>query len=196
MKTKTKAPVKTAAKRTVVKATRTSAKITKSSKESLEDIFEDMLKDIYWAEKHLLKALPKMAKASYNEELKEAFEGHLKETNGQISRLDQCFALLEMKPQGKVCPAMKGLVEEGEEVIGEHESGHARDAALIAAAQKVEHYEISSYGSLRTMATVLGKVQCAELLEATKDEEAATDEKLTRLSEKINKLASKPEEKH
>lgn len=190
MKTKTKTPAKKAvAKKTVVKATR-SSKLVKSSKESLEDIFEDMLKDIYWAENHLAKALPKMAKASYNEELKEAFEHHLKETKHQISRLDECFALLGMKPQGKKCPAMQGLVEEGQENIDEHEPGHARDAALIGAAQKVEHYEISSYGTLRTMATVLGKVQCAELLEATKDEEAETDEKLTRLSEKINKLAS------
>jgi ferritin-like metal-binding protein YciE len=188
MKTKTKAPAKTTARKTVVKSTR-SSRIVKSSKESLEDIFEDMLKDIYWAESHLSKALPKMAKASYNEELKEAFEGHLKETKGQISRLEQCFSLLGMKAQGKKCAAMQGLVEEGQDAINDHEKGHARDAALIGAAQKVEHYEISSYGTLRTMATVLGKVQCAELLEASKDEEAATDEKLTRLSEKINKLA-------
>lgn len=189
MKTKTKAPAKKAARKTVVKSSR-SSRIVKSSKESLEDIFEDMLKDMYWAENHLSKALPKMAKASYNEDLKEAFESHLKETKGQISRLEQCFSLLGMKAQGKKCPAMQGLVEEGQETIDEHEAGHARDAALIAAAQKVEHYEISSYGTLRTMATVLGKVQCAELMEASKDEEAATDEKLTRLSEKINKWAS------
>lgn len=189
MKTKTKTPAKKAAKKTVVKSTR-SSRIVKSSKESLEDIFEDMLKDIYWAENHLSKALPKMAKASHNDELREAFEGHLKETKGQIARLEQCFSLLGMKAQGKKCPAMQGLVEEGQEAIEDHESGHARDAALIGAAQKVEHYEISSYGTLRTMATVLGKVQCAELLEANKDEEAETDEKLTRLSERINKLAS------
>jgi ferritin-like metal-binding protein YciE len=189
MKTKTKAPAKTTARKTVVKSTR-SSRIVKSSKESLEDIFEDMLKDIYWAENHLSKALHKMAKASYNEELKEAFEGHLKETKGQISRLEQCFSLLGLKAQGKKCAAMQGLVEEGQDVINDHEKGHARDAALIGAAQKVEHYEISSYGTLRTMATVLGKVQCAALMEANKDEEAETDEKLTRLSEKINKLAS------
>ncbi len=189
MKTKTKTPAKKAVKKTPSKAARPASRITKSSQESLEDIFEDMLKDIYWAENHLAKALPKMAKASYNEDLKEAFEAHLKETKNQIARLEQCFSLLGMKAQGKKCPAMQGLVEEGQETIKEHESGHARDAALIGAAQKVEHYEISSYGTLRTMATVLGKVQCAELLEATKDEEAATDEKLTRLSEKINKLA-------
>ena len=190
MKTKTKAPAKKATKKTAVKATRSSSRIMKSSKESLEDIFEDMLKDIYWAENHLAKALPKMAKASYNDDLKEAFESHLKETQGQIARLEQCFGLLTMKPQGKKCPAMQGLVEEGQEAISDHASGHARDAALIGAAQKVEHYEISSYGTLRTMATVLGRVQCAELMEANKDEEAETDEKLTRLAEKINKLAT------
>lgn len=190
MKTKTKNPVKKAAKKTAVKSTRSSSRMVKSSKESLEDIFKDMLKDIYWAENHLAKALPKMAKASYNEELKDAFETHLKETKNQIARLDQCFSLLGLKAQGKKCPAMEGLVEEGQEAIDEYESGHARDAALIGAAQKVEHYEISSYGTLRTMATVLGKVQCAELMEANKDEEAETDEKLTRLADKINKWAS------
>lgn len=190
MKTKTKTLAKKATKKTAANASRSTSRIVKSSKESLEDIFEDMLKDIYWAENHLAKALPKMAKASFNDDLKEAFEGHLKETKGQIARLDKCFSLLSMKAQGKKCPAMQGLVEEGQEAIDDHESGHARDAALIGAAQKVEHYEISSYGTLRTMATVLGKVQCAELLEANKDEEAETDEKLTRLSERINKLAS------
>lgn len=190
MKTKTKAPAKKAIKKTVAKAKRPASRMAKSSKESLEDIFQDMLKDIYWAENHLAKALPKMAKAAFNEELRDAFESHLKETKGQISRLEQCFNLMGMKPQGKKCPAMQGLVEEGQEAIDDHESGHARDAALIGAAQKVEHYEISSYGTLRTMATVLGKVQCAELMEANKDEEAETDEKLTRLSESINKLAS------
>lgn len=190
MKTKTRTPAKKAIKKTPVKSSRAASRIMKSSKESLEDIFEDMLKDIYWAENHLAKALPKMAKASYNEELKDAFEGHLKETKGQIARLEQCFKLLDMKPQGKKCPAMQGLVEEGQEAISDHDSSHARDAALIGAAQKVEHYEISSYGTLRTMATVLGRVQCAELLEANKDEEAETDEKLSRLAEKINKLAT------
>lgn len=191
MKTKTKTPAKKAVKKAAAKATRPASRITKSasSQETLEDIFEDMLKDIYWAENHLAKALPKMAKASYNEDLKDAFESHLKETKNQISRLEQCFSLLGMKAQGKKCPAMQGLVEEGQEAIDDHDPSHARDAALIGAAQKVEHYEISSYGTLRTMATALGKVQCAELLEATKDEEASADEKLTRLSEKINKLA-------
>jgi len=162
----------------------------KSSKETLEDIFEDLLKDIYWAEKHLTKALPKMAKASFNEDLKEAFEAHLEETKLQVSRIEECFSLIKVKPVAKKCEAMEGLVKEGEEVIADHDKSHARDAGLIAAAQKVEHYEISAYGSLRTMATVLGKVQCAQLLEETKDEEAETDVKLTALSTKINQLAA------
>lgn len=167
---------------------------TSSSKETLEVIFENMLKDIYWAEKHLTKALPKMAKASYNDELREAFENHLEETNAQILRVEKCFAILEKKAVAKKCPAMEGLVKEGAETIEEYEMGNARDAALIAAAQKVEHYEISAYGTLRTMATVLGKVQCATMLEESKDEEAATDKKLTELAETINQLAAEMEE--
>lgn len=193
MKTNTRTAPKKAAKKRA-KSAKGSAKIVKTSKESLEDIFEDLLKDLYWAENHLSKALPKLAKASYNEELKNAFEVHQKETVEQISRLEKCFALLNIKPQGKKCPAMQGLVEEGQEAVSSHSAGHARDAALIAAAQKAEHYEISSYGTLRTIATVLGRVQCAELLEASKDEEAETDEKLSRLAERINKLASTGDE--
>jgi len=162
----------------------------KSSKETLEDIFEGLLKDVYWAEKHLLKALPKLAKASFNEDLKEAFEGHLEETKLQVSRVEEIFSLIKVKPVAKKCEAMEGLVKEGEEAITDHAKSHARDAALIAAAQKVEHYEISAYGTLRTMATVLGRVQCAQLLEETKDEEAHADVKLTALATKINEMAA------
>jgi len=169
-------------------------KSMKSSKETLEDIFEDLLKDIYWAEKHLTKALPKMSKAAFNQELKDAFLSHLEQTHQQIGRIEQCFELLEKKAVAKKCEAMEGLIKEGEETIEGHDEGHARDAGLIAAAQKVEHYEISAYGTLRTMATVLGKTQCAELLEVTKDEEAETDVKLTELSEKINQMACVLEE--
>jgi len=161
----------------------------KTSKESLENIFEDLLKDIYWAEKHLTKALPKMTKASFNQDLKDAFDLHLQQTQLQVQRIEECFDLLELKPTAKKCEAMDGLIKEGEETIREYEEGHARDAGLIAAAQKVEHYEISAYGTLRTMATVLGKSKCAELLEETKDEEAGTDKKLTELSERINQQA-------
>jgi ferritin-like metal-binding protein YciE len=184
----------TATKKTGNKAGSSTTKRAAPSRESLETIFEDLLKDIYWAEKHLTKALPKMAKASHNDALKDAFETHLQQTQVQITRLEKCFNLIDKKAVAKKCEAMEGLVKEGTEAIDSHTKGHARDAALIAAAQKVEHYEISSYGTLRTMASVLGKVQCAALLEETKDEEASTDESLTTLSEKINQLAVVPAE--
>lgn len=161
----------------------------KSSKDTLEDTFEDLLKDIYWAEKHLTRALPRMSRASFNEDLKAAFDEHLTVTEHQVKRLEQCFELLDKKAVAKKCIGMEGLVKEGEEVISELSEGHARDAGLIAAAQKIEHYEISAYGTLRTMAKVLGKAQCAELLEETKDEEAETDQRLNDLSDRINKMA-------
>ena len=182
--------MKTTGKINVTKKISVKKGVEKSSKETLEDIFEDLLKDIYWAEKHLTKALPKMAKAAFHEELKEAFDAHLEETKLQVSRVEECFSLIKVKPVAKKCEAMEGLVKEGEEAIADHDKSHARDAALIAAAQKVEHYEISAYGTLRTMATVLGKVQCAQLLEETKDEEAEADVKLTALAVKINQLAA------
>jgi ferritin-like metal-binding protein YciE len=179
--------------RTTSSKKKASSKPSKSSKETLEDILEAMLKDTYWAEKHLAKALPKLAKAAHSEELREAIENHLEETKLQIDRLEKCFEILELKPVGKKCEAMAGLVDEGSEAIEEHEKGHARDAAIIAAAQKVEHYEISAYGTMRTMANVLGKIQCAELFEESKDEEAQTDIKLTELAERINQLAAEIE---
>jgi ferritin-like metal-binding protein YciE len=161
----------------------------KSSKEHLEDIFEDLLKDIYWAEKHLTKALPKMSRASFNEDLKAAFDHHLEVTEQQVKRIEQCFELIDKKAIAKKCPGMEGLVKEGEEIIEELGDGHARDAGLIAAAQKIEHYEISAYGTLMTMAKVLGKAQCAQLLEETKDEEAEADQQLNDLAERINQMA-------
>lgn len=166
----------------------------KSSKETLADILEGMLKDIYWAEKHLTKALPKMAKAAFNQELKDAFESHLEQTKLHVTRIEECFEIIGKKAVAKKCEAMEGLVKEGAETIEDHEAGNARDAALIAAAQKVEHYEISAYGTMRTMATVLGLTQCAALLEETKDEEAETDLGLTALAEKINLQAAEVEE--
>lgn len=177
-------------------ASRTSSSKTSSrtSKESLEDIFEATLKDIYWAEKHLTKALAKLSKAAYNEELRDAFDAHLEETEMQITKVEKCFELLGKKPVAKKCEAMEGLIKEGEQQIEEYEEGHARDAALIGAAQKVEHYEISAYGTLRTMANVLGMTQCAEILEEIKDEEAETDVKLTELADKINQLACEIDE--
>lgn len=162
----------------------------KSSKDTLTDIFEDLLKDIYWAEKHLVKALPKMAKAAHNDELKQAFENHLEETKSQVTKVERCFSNIDKKATAKKCEAMEGLVKEGAEAIEEYSKGHARDAALIAAAQKVEHYEISSYGTLRTMANVLGMDECVEILSEIEQEESETDDKLTELSENINQLAA------
>jgi len=182
--------MKTKTRTTARKLTqKTASKPKKASKENLEDLFEDTLKDIYWAEKLLSKALVKMAKAAQHEELKAAFESHHQETMLQIGRIEKCFELLEMKAAGKKCEAMDGLVKEGTEVMEEYSEGATRDAGLIIAAQKIEHYEISSYGTLRTLATILGKTQCANLMEETKDEEAAADEKLTRLAATINQLA-------
>jgi ferritin-like metal-binding protein YciE len=187
---KTKMQSRTNGSQGVKSATRSS----KSSKETLEDIFEDTLRDIYWAEKHLTKALTKLSKAAYDEELKDAFETHVQETEWQIGKLEKCFELLGKKAVAKKCEAMEGLIREGEGQIDEHAEGYPRDAALISAAQKVEHYEISAYGTLRTMANVLGMPQCAEILEQIKDEEADTDIKLTELAEKINHLACEVDE--
>ncbi len=165
------------------------AKTKMTSKESFENIFNELLKDIYWAEKHLVKTLPKMAKAASNPELKKGFEQHLAETKGQVEKVEECFKILNKRPVAKKCEAMEGLVKEGEEVIQDHERGDARDAGLIAAAQKVEHYEISAYGTLRTMAKVLGKSNCAALFEEIENQEAETDEKLTELASSINQRA-------
>jgi ferritin-like metal-binding protein YciE len=150
--------------------------------ETLEDLFVDELKDQYDAEKQLVKALPKMAKAAMSADLKQAFTGHLDETKGHVTRLEKVFELLEMKAQGKTCEAMKGLVTEGGEAIEEHE-GSVRDAALIAAAQRVEHYEIAGYGTLLSFAQQLGHDKVAKLLQATLDEEKDADERLSEIAE-------------
>lgn len=162
--------------------------------EDLSVIFEDLLKDIYWAEKHLTNALPKMSKAAHGKNLKAGFDKHLQETNNQIVRLEKVFELMGKKAVGKKCAAMEGLVKEGEESIAEYQEGFARDAALIVAAQKVEHYEIAAYGSLRTHASLLGMQEAALLFEETLDEEKTTDQALTTLSETINEWALQPEE--
>lgn len=146
-------------------------------------LFVDELKDIYWAEKHLVKALPKMQKAATTEELKNAFADHLEVTKGQVGRLEQVFELLEMKAQAKKCEAMEGLVQEAQELIEEEEKSVVLDAGLIIAAQKVEHYEIAAYGSLRTLANHMGHTDVAELLEQTLAEEKETDELLTQIAE-------------
>ncbi len=155
-------------------------------KENLSRIFEDTLKDIYWAEKHLTKALPKMSKAAYDEDLSAAFSNHLKETEGHIERLEQVFDHLGKKAQAKKCEAMEGLVEEGKEAIEEYEEGYARDAALIISAQKIEHYEIAAYGSLKAHAKMMGEEDIVSLLEQTEQEEGNADKKLTEISETVN----------
>ena len=150
----------------------------------LMELFKNGLKDIYWAEKHLLKALPKMQKASTTSELQAAFEDHKKVTEEQITRLEEAFEMLGKKAQGKKCDAMEGLIKEAESVIEETEKGSmTRDVALIVAAQKVEHYEIASYGGLVQLAKTMGKDDVAELLQLTLDEEKETDLLLTDIAE-------------
>ena len=170
-------------------ATGRSASNGSGHKENLSKIFEDTLKDIYWAEKHLTKALPKMSKAAYDEDLSAAFDNHLKETQGHIERLEQVFEQLGKKAQAKKCPAMEGLVEEGNEAIDEYEEGYARDAALIIAAQKIEHYEIAAYGGLKAHAKMMGEDDIVALLEQTEEEEGNADKKLTEISETVNQEA-------
>ncbi|MDX1952998.1 MAG: ferritin-like domain-containing protein [Verrucomicrobiota bacterium] len=151
--------------------------------ETLQELYLDMLKDTYDAEQQLTKSLPKMAKACENEELRAAFEEHLEVTNGQIQRLDQIFEMLGEKSKGKKCMAMKGLLEEAKELMEEDADPNVLDAGLIAAAQKVEHYEIAAYGCLRTYAELMGLDEQAELLQETLDEEKEADDNLTDLAE-------------
>ena len=156
-----------------------------AKEKELSDLFLDTLKDIYFAEKKILSTLPKMAKAAQNEELKAAFEKHHGETEGQIERLEEVFALIEKKPQGKTCAAIVGITEEGAEIMTEYKGTPALDAGLLAAAQAVEHYEISRYGTLRTWAEELGLDEAATLLQETLDEEEATDEALTEIAKTV-----------
>ena len=149
----------------------------------LDDLFHDTLKDIYYAEKKILAALPKMAKAAQNEDLKAAFEKHRGETQEQVSRLEQVFASIDEKPQGKKCAAIEGILDEGKEIMDEYKGSPALDAGLISAAQAVEHYEITRYGTLATWADELGNSEGAELLRATLNEEESTDEALSELAE-------------
>jgi ferritin-like metal-binding protein YciE len=151
----------------------------------LSDLFYDTLKDIYFAEKKILTALPKMAKSAQNEELRRAFEKHLGETERQVERLDEVFAEINEDPRGKTCDAILGIVEEGQEIIKNYKGSPALDAGLLAAAQAVEHYEISRYGTLRTWAEELGHSKSVELLQRTLDEEEATDRALTALAESV-----------
>jgi ferritin-like metal-binding protein YciE len=157
--------------------------------ESIEDLFLDELKDLYSAEKQITKALPKMVKAASTQELSAAFDSHLQETKGHVERLEEIFEKLGKRGTGKTCEGMKGVLEEGSEVVQEMEKGPVRDAALIAAAQRVEHYEIAGYGSVRSFAELLGKQDIVELLEETLQEEKAADEKLTTISGSVNQEA-------
>jgi ferritin-like metal-binding protein YciE len=149
----------------------------------LMKLFEDQLKDIYWAEKALTKALPKMAKKATSEELITALEDHLKETEAQVQKLEQVFEVIGKKATAKKCDAMAGLVKEAEEIMKESDEGAMRDAGIISAGQKVEHYEIATYGTLRTFATTLGLDDAAALLEEILNEEKAADQKLTEIAE-------------
>jgi ferritin-like metal-binding protein YciE len=152
----------------------------------MHDLFVQELKDLYNAENQLVKALPKMAKAATDPELQRAFQNHLTETINQVKRLEQIGAQMEIEPKGKKCKAMEGLIQEGREAIDEYEDDNVRDAALIAAAQRVEHYEIAGYGCARTFAKLLGYDDAAELLQATLDEEGNADKILTSIAENIN----------
>jgi ferritin-like metal-binding protein YciE len=147
------------------------------------------LKDLYSAEHQITKALPKLAKAASTSELRTAFETHLKETEGQIKRLDRAFEILGKASGGKTCKAMKGLLEEGAEVMEQTAEGDVRDAAMISAAQRVEHYEIAGYGSVHAYAELLGQSEIAQLLQQTLNEEGEADKKLTQISKKVNKQA-------
>ncbi|QDV07969.1 hypothetical protein Poly30_35050 [Planctomycetes bacterium Poly30] len=158
--------------------------------QNLHSAFVDLLRDIYFAEKQLTKAIPKMAKAAENDELTAAFEGHAKETITQVEQLEKVFGLLDLKPRAKTCEAIKGLIEEGEEIIEENDAGCVRDALLIAAAQKVEHYEIATYGTMCQWAEVLDLTDVKKLIGAILDEEESTDKKLTKLASSINKDAA------
>jgi len=158
---------------------------------SLEDLFVNLLKDMYYAEKRILKALPKMAKKADSEELRQAFVHHLKETQGQVERLEQVFALCQRKPSGKTCPAIKGIIEEGEEDMKDAKDPDVLDAGMIADAQAVEHYEIARYGTMIAWARQLGMNDAASLLEQTLEQEYNADRLLTELAEgRLNRQAA------
>jgi len=154
-----------------------------AKEKTLDDLFYDTLKDIYYAERKILKALPKMARAATSADLKAAFEKHKDETEGHVERLQKVFDLLGKRAQGKTCPAIDGIIEEGEEIIEEFKGMPALDAGLISAAQAVEHYEITRYGTLKRWAEVLGMKDAGKLLDQTLNEESMTDEALTHLAD-------------
>jgi len=160
---------------------------------SLRELLVEELKDVYNAENQLLKALPKMAKAAQNEQLKAGFLAHLEQTRTHVQRLAKAFKLLDEPVKGKLCHAMKGLVEEGAEAIKDNDASPMRDAQLIGAAQRVEHYEIAAYGTMRTFAKDLGENEVAAILQTTLNEEGDTDKKLTKIASVVNRAALKEE---
>lgn len=163
---------------------------------ALNELFIDELKDIYWAEKHLTSALPKMEKAATSDKLKTAIKNHLAETENHVIRLEQAFRVIGEKAVAKKCEAMAGLIKEGDEIISDTKKGSiTRDAGIISAAQKVEHYEIASYGTLKNLATVLGYDEAAELLDATLQEEKNADNLLTQIAESGINQSAKNEKK-
>jgi ferritin-like metal-binding protein YciE len=164
------------------------------SEQGLRELYIDELKDLYSSENQLVKALPKMAKASASSELRTGFEEHLEQTKEHVARLEQIFEALGESPKGKKCKGMEGLVEEGSEIIGEDFDENVKDAGLIGAAQRVEHYEIAAYGTVRTFAETLGEDEHVTLLEQTLEVEKETDAKLTELAQAINKQAQAEQE--
>jgi ferritin-like metal-binding protein YciE len=168
--------------------------MAKNQPKQLDELFHNTLKDIYFAEKKILAALPKMAKAAQSEDLAAAFEKHQAETEGQIARLEKVFEAIEEKPQGKTCDAIIGIIEEGQEIMKEYKGSPALDVGLLAAAQAVEHYEISRYGTLRTWAQELGLRDAVRFLDDTLTEEKNTDQALTKLAESaVNRQAEAAE---
>lgn len=157
--------------------------------QSLQTLYTEDLKDIYWAEKHLLKVLPMMAKAAESAKLKAAFQQHLAKTEEHVVRVENAFSAIGIRPSTRKCEGIRGLAKEGEAMIQAHEAGSVRDAGLIIAAQKVEHYEIAAYGSLRNLARTMGFEKAAELLQITLDEEAEADRVLSTLSDSVNERA-------
>jgi ferritin-like metal-binding protein YciE len=158
--------------------------------QTLDTLFHETLKDIYYAERKIATSLRKMARAAQNQELKAAFEMHEQETQTQIERLTQVFELIGKRPRGKTCDAIEGIISEGEEIMDEFKGSPAHDAGLLAAAQAVEHYEITRYGTLKSWAQALGMDEAVTLLDETLQEESATDEKLTALAESVINAAA------
>ena len=162
------------------------------AEKTLETLFHDTLRDIYYAERKILSALPKMARGAQDPKLKDAFQSHRDQTEGQIERLQRVFEIIEKAPRGKTCPAIDGILEEGAEILEEYKGSPALDAGLLAAAQAVEHYEITRYGTLMAWAERLGMKEAADLLSQTLDEESKTDSDLTKLAKTaVNAAAAK-----